>query len=121
MTNKSNFHPLNEELIILIEKPTEGLEMTDQLDTAGKPLFKKKDSSFGLLIPFSKIETEAFQSTTGIVIEMGENVFPNITKAPKVGDTVVFKPYAGMNIYGDDNQFYRILTWKEIRAIYQSN
>jgi len=121
MTNKSNFHPLNEELIILIEKPTEGLEITKELDQAGKPTFKKKDSPFSLLIPFSKIETEAFQSTTGVVVEMGEHVFPDIKKAPKIGDTVVFKPYAGMNIYGDDDQFYRILTWKEIRAIYQSN
>lgn len=121
MLNKSNYHPLNEELIILIQKPTEGLEITKELDTSGKPTFRKKGSAFSLLMPFSKIETEAFQSTTGVVVEMGENVFPNISKAPKLGDTVVFKPYAGMNIYGDDDQFYRILTWKEIRAIYQSN
>ena len=46
-----------------------------------------------------------------------KNTFPSLTKKPKVGDRVVFKPYAGMNIYGDDDQFYRILTWKEIRAI----
>jgi len=121
MTNNSNFHPINEELIVLISKPTEGLEITQDLDTTGKPCFKKKDSPFSLLIPFSKIESEAFQSTVGIVVGMGENVFPNIKDAPKLGDTIVFKPYAGMNIYGDDDQFYRILTWKEIRAIYKSN
>lgn len=111
MTNKSNFHPLNEELLIWVDKPLEGFVQTESGD------FKK-----GFVIhPFSTIEHTAFKDTTGIVIEMGENVFPNITKAPKIGDRVVFKPYAGMNINGDDGQFYRLLTWKEIRAIYQSN
>lgn len=108
--NKSNFHPLNEELIIWIDKPLEGFTLTDKGD------YKK-----GYLIhTYESIEHAAFKETTGVVVEMGENVFPNITKAPKVGERVVFKPYAGMNIYGDDKQFYRILTWKEIRAIYQS-
>ncbi len=111
MTNKSNFHPLNEELIVHVDKPLAGFVKTDQGD------YKK---GF-ILHTYPTIESAAFRETTGIVVEMGENVFPNIKKAPKIGDTVVFKPYAGMNIYGDDDQFYRILTWKEIRAIYQSN
>lgn len=111
MTNKSNFHPFNEELLVHIDKPLIGFTKTEQGD------YKK---GF-LLHTYASIESEAFRESTGIVIEMGENVFSNLKNAPKIGDRVVFKPYAGMNIYGDDDQFYRILTWKEIRAIYQSN
>ena len=111
ITNNSSFHPLYEELIIWVDKPLEGVVKTEQGD------YKK-----GFLIySYENIEHAAFKETTGVVVEMGENAFPNLKKAPKVGDRVVFKPYAGMNIYGDDDQFYRILSWKEIRAIYQSN
>lgn len=107
--NKSGFQPFNEELIVHVDKPLEGFTKDDKGD------YRK--GKFGLITPYEVIEGLAFRESTGIVVEMGEYTFPSLSKKPSVGDRVVFKPYAGMNIYGDDDQFYRILTWKEIRAI----
>jgi len=110
MTNKSKFLPINEEVLIHIDRPLKG--------------FKKIDGGHWtkgfVIIPFSELESTAYAETTGILVEIAENAFPNLKKAPKVGNRVTFKPYAGMNVFGDDDQFYRLLSWKEVRAIHQS-
>lgn len=113
MLNNSAYQPLNEELIVHIHEALDGIIKDKNGDY-------RRGGEFGLIVPFNTLETKAFQSTTGIVVEMGENVFPSLKKAPVLGQVLVFKPFAGTNICGDDGQWYRILNWKEIRAIYKS-
>lgn len=110
--NKSGYQPLNEELIVHVYEALEGIIKDKNGDY-------RRGSEHGLIIPFNALESEAFRATTGIVVEMGENTFPTLSKAPTLGEILVFKPYAGTNICGDDGEWYRILTWKEIRAIYK--
>jgi len=103
--NKSNFHPIGSRLMVYIDS-------VEKVEQSKSGLIIKANQN--LLTP----EEQAYRATTGILIELGDGAFANKTP-PQLYDRLVFKPYAGIHIVGDDANYYRILEDKEINAIHR--
>lgn len=105
MKNNSNFHPIGNKLIVWIDC-VEGIKMK----TSTKGIF--------LTGKIQSPEEQAYEATTGILVEMPDECYEKRKNKPKLGDRLVFRPYAGIHIIGDDGNFYRILEDREINAIH---
>lgn len=103
LKNLSNYHPIGNKLIVWIDC----VEMTKK--TAG-----------GILINSTTAtpSEQAYQATTGILMEITEECYAGKTTKPVLGDRLVFRPYSGIHIIGDDGNFYRILEDREINAVH---
>lgn len=82
-------------------------------------------NSGGIIIPDDMQSRMNMASTTGVVIELGDDAFkwnsdrtrPFEGSVPKVGQRIVHVKYAGVEIIGTDGEIYRMMDDKEIGGI----
>ena len=81
-------------------------------------LLGEQKTKGGIIISDRDVEDDAYASTSGSVVEViMETTMNNHHKLDlKLGDTITFKPYAGIHIVGDDGHAYRLLDGREIHA-----
>lgn len=75
----------------------------------------------GILLPDQHVDKLAYSATEGTLVAVSPLAFtyetwPEGTRLPQVGDTVIFAKYAGADVEGADGIKYRVLTDKEIIA-----
>lgn len=69
---------------------------------------------------WTKVDTEsraekAYKASRGIVVEVKSK---DRELLPELDSVILFRPYAGINIEGDDGEYYRILEASEINGVY---
>jgi len=80
----------------------------------------------GIIIPDEVLQKEGAASQVATLIDHGEAAFTigmaDLPKEwnilPKIGATILINKYAGINVKGKDDDEYRIITDKEIIAIF---
>ena len=98
MENKSGIHPQGHRVLI---KPLE---------------IELKTASGIILATEGQKEREDMSNTTGEVVDMGQDCFPDQQPWCRVGDRVVFAKYAGLLYLGKDGAKYRIINDDNIVA-----
>lgn len=63
-----------------------------------------------------KAETYTYKPRRGVVMSIGGKVPAEMLEL-KVGSRVVYKPYAGMDMYADDGSEFKIIRWEDIEAV----
>jgi chaperonin GroES len=71
----------------------------------------------GIIIPEEKRRKDEIAGGFGVIKDLGEVAFENWDNKPKVGDTVMFKSYAGISVKMADYDNCRLLNDDEIIAI----
>ena len=61
----------------------------------------------GIILADETVEKEQRDSTVCKIVALGADAFYDIYDAPEVGDWVVLKRYAGIDIVGEDGKRYR--------------
>lgn len=62
----------------------------------------------GIIIPDDKRETLQMGQVKGQLVAVGELAYADLPDAPKIGDYIFVKKYAGTHIIGDDGEAYRL-------------
>ena len=98
MDNNSGIHPEGHRVLI-------------------KPLEVETKTASGIILStIGQNEREQMSNTTGEVIEVGQDCWPNTKPWCKVGDRVVFAKYSGLLYLGKDGLMYRIINDDNIVA-----
>jgi len=78
----------------------------------------------GIIIPENARESERLASMKGLLVEVSPLAFdysdwPDGSRKPTPGDTVLFAKYGGILVDGDDGRQYRVCKDKDILAVYK--
>jgi chaperonin GroES len=87
-----------------------------------KPLEIEQRTASGIILATEgQKEREDMSNTTGEVIAMGNDCFPDQTPWCKPGDRVVFAKYSGLLYQGKDGMRYRIINDDNVVATLDSD
>lgn len=76
-----------------------------------------KMRTMNLHVPDSVKEKETGAAVVGVIVDIGASAFPEWEDAPKAGDRILFKRYAGLLHKGSDGIEYRVMNDEDIAAI----
>lgn len=112
--NKSNYKPFGTRVLIKVKEEPKELKSEGGIILATETGYGEHgDSSW---------ERRQLAVVVGQIVECGSKAFYDQgDDAPKEGDYVIFKKYAGVHIEGDDEQAYRSVVDMDIHTITQSN
>lgn len=106
--NDSGLQPVEYKVLI---KP-EAIEETDPM------LSRAKSAIPGFQLASQVSEREQMAQVKGTLVAVGGNAFEGWhDPMPKVGDTVYYAKYAGLNVPGKDGVEYRLANDKDVSAI----
>jgi len=104
--NESGIEPIGDQILVLPDKSVE--------KTKG-----------GVYLSDSMVETHSLAAESGIVVAIGEGAWEwnmdrtrrFVGRKPSVGQRVCFVRYAGTEVYGNDDEMYRVMSDSSICGV----
>lgn len=83
-----------------------------------KPDDTPRRTSAGLFLPDTVHARDILAQVKGVVVAVGGNAFEDWKgTVPEVGERVYFAKYAGMQYSNDDDEFFQLISDKDIVAV----